>query len=102
MNNWFSKNLGDGMMAYEPIAQIEKIFLPLFADAGKPLDMAVFTRHNLEGRLHCEVMAYFSPATTEVARILEAKPCQRPSPEGLDLLVGDKDCWSVLFSENKG
>ncbi len=101
MRTWFSKELGDGMMAYEPSAQIEEIFLPLFAGAGNPIDMAVFTRHNSEGRLHCEVTAYFSPAAAEAAQIFEAEPCAKPLQGGMDLLVGDKRCWSVLFPKDE-
>jgi len=57
MNTWYSKELGDGMMAATPSDEIEKAFLQLFLAAGKPLNMAVFTRLESEGRLHCEVMA---------------------------------------------
>ena len=60
MHTWFSKQLGDGVLAYEPKDQIQAMFPPLFAAAARPVDMAVFTRHELEGRLECEVVAYFS------------------------------------------
>ncbi len=62
------------MMASMPLAEIEKIFQPLFESAGMPAGMAVFTRHESEGRLHCEVIAYFSPAAAEVAKIIGAEP----------------------------
>jgi len=101
MLTWFSKTLGDGMMAYESIQQIEEVFEPLYEAAGEPLDMAVFTRHDSEGRLHCEVTAYFSPAAAKVARIFDAEPCERPLHRGLDLIAGDPHCWSVIFPEDK-
>jgi hypothetical protein len=44
MNNWYSVNLGDGMMAGIPSAEIEEHFQKSFALAGNPPDMAVFTR----------------------------------------------------------
>jgi hypothetical protein len=100
MDNWYSKQLGDGMMASVPSAEIEEIFLPLFEYVGRPLDMAVFTRYESEGRLHCEVTAYFSPAAVEVAKVIGAEPCAKPARAELGLLTGDKQVWSVLFPEN--
>jgi hypothetical protein len=97
MDTWFSKQIGDGIMAPMPSAQIEEIFLPLFETAGKPVNMALFTRYESEGRLHCEVTAYFSPAAADVAKALDAEPCERPSRTELGLLMGDKLAWSVLF-----
>jgi hypothetical protein len=99
MEIWYSKPLGDGVMASMPSAEIEEIFLPLFESAGKPVDMAVFTRHESEGHLHCEVIAYFSPAAAEVAKAFDAETCEKPSRAELGLLAGDKEAWSVLFSE---
>lgn len=86
-------------MASMPSDEIEEVFQQLFIAAGKPLDMAVFTRQDSEGRLHCEVTAYFSPAAAHVARAFDAQPCERPSRSGLGLLAGDKLCWSVLFPD---
>jgi hypothetical protein len=99
MNSWYSLSLGDGMMASMPAAQIEEVFLRSFSAAGRPAAMAVFTRPESEGRLHCEVIAYFSPATRELAIAFDAKPCEQPAPTGLSLLAGDKRAWSVLFPE---
>lgn len=99
MDTWYSKALGDGMMAATPSAEIEEVFLRLFDAAGKPLNMAVFTRPESEGRLHCEVIAYFSPAAKDVAKAVDAQPCEKPSRAGLGLLTGDEGSWSVLFPE---
>ena len=99
MDTWYSKELGDGMMAATPSAEIEEVFLRLFDIAGKPRNMAVFTRLESEGRLHCEVIAYFSPAAKEVAKTFDAQPCEKPSGAGLGLLAGDEISWSVLFPE---
>jgi hypothetical protein len=97
---WHAKSLGDGMTASLYFEEIETVFNPLFASAGKPADMAVFTRSESEGRLHCEVIAYFSPAAIEAAKALNAIPCARPIRAGLELIAGDKLCWSILFPEN--
>jgi len=102
MDTWYSKSLGDGIMAATPSDEIERAFQQLFNAAGKPLTMAVFTLPESEGRLHCEVMAYFSPAAKDVAKALDAQPCEKPSRAGLGLLAGDERSWSVLFPENMG
>ena len=99
MDSWYSKELGDGMMAATPSDEIEKAFLGGFNAAGKPLDMAVFTRLESEGRLHCEVIAYFSPAAKDVAKAFDAQLCGKPAGAGLGLLAGDELSWSALFPE---
>ena len=88
------------MVAAQPSDEIREAFLPLFDAAGNPTDMAIFTRNDSEGRLHCEVFVYFSPAAAEVAKAFDAKSCERPLKNGLDLLAGDKDCWLILFPES--
>lgn len=101
MESWYSVSLGDGMMAGTPSAYIEEAFLQACLPAGGPPNMAVFTRLESEGRLHCEMIAYFSPAAREVARAFDAAPCKRPARAGLGLLAGDPGCWSVLFPDNR-
>lgn len=97
MKNWYSVSLGDGIMAASPLAEIEERFQPSFTAAGKPPEMAVFTRSESEGRLHCEVIAYFSPAAAEIAQAFDARPCAKPVKEGLGLLAGSEQAWSVHF-----
>jgi len=99
MELWYSKELGDGMMAVMLSDEIERAFLPAYLAADRPLNMAVFTRLESEGRLHCEVMAYFSPAANEVAKAFGAQPCEKPSRMGLGMLAGDERSWPVFFSE---
>jgi hypothetical protein len=99
MNNWYSVSLGDGMMAAIPSAEIEEHFQGSFTAAGKPPDMAVFIRSESEGRLHCEVIAYFSPAAVDVAKTFDAQPCEKPARAGLSLLAGEESSWSTLFPE---
>ena len=101
MRTWFSKQLGDGVLAYALKDQIQDLFPALFAAAGRPADMAIFTRHELEGRLQCEVVAYFSPTAEAIARLLDAQACEKPSRAELDLLAGEPGCWPVLFSEGE-
>lgn len=98
---WYSLSLGDGIMAAEPSEEIRAAFSKIFEMADNPLDAAVFTRGESEGRLHCEVVAYFSPAVAELANAFEAEPCERPSRSGLGLLAGDEQCWKILFPESE-
>ena len=100
MNKWYSLSLGDGIMAAAPSAEIEERFSQSSTGAQKPPDMAVFTRLESEGRLHCEVIAYFSPAAVEVAKSFSAQPCEKPERAGLGLLAGAERSWSVLFPES--
>lgn len=102
MKIWSCVCLGDGMIAGAPAAEIEAVFLRWFAAAGKPPEMAVFTGAESEGRLHCAVIAYFSPAAQTVAQAFEARPCARPGRAGLSLLAGDQEAWLALFPENRG
>jgi len=97
MSVWFSKNIGDALLAWEPLGHIEELFVSTYGQANSPKEVAVFIRHESEGRLHCEVKVYFSPASAIVARAVDADPCGRPSPNGLSLLVGSEGSWSTLF-----
>ena len=97
MQTWFSQSLGDGVLAFEPKEALREQFERMFAQPGTAIDTAVFTRHELEGRLQCEVIAYFSPAAAALARAHDAQPCDKPTTADLDLLAGDPACWSVLF-----
>jgi hypothetical protein len=102
MSVWFTKNLGDAMLAWEALDQIEKLFLSVYGEVESTKETAVFIRHESEGRLHCEVKAYFSPGAVFVAREVDADPCERPSLEGLSLLVGSEDAWTALFPGRDG
>jgi len=99
MDHWYSVSLGDGIMAVTPTIEIEERFQQLFTAAGNPPEMAVFTCSESEGRLHCEVIAYFSPSTVMLADEFDAQPCEKPAREGLGLLAGNAEAWSVLFSD---
>jgi len=51
MRNWFFKNLGDGMLASEPLLHLEEFLLAVYENAGNPKEMAAFIRHE-SGALH--------------------------------------------------
>ncbi len=101
MNGWYSLSLGDGITSGAPSIEIEEAFKQAFTAAGKPKEMAVFTRFESEGRLQCEVIAFFSPAAKRLAESFDAEPCERPARSGLGLLAGETESWSLLFPEGK-
>jgi hypothetical protein len=101
MSGWFAKNLGDAMLAAEELERIERAFAAAYAEAGRPSGMGVFIRHESEGRLHCEVKAYFPPAAAALARAVDAEPCGRPSAQGLSLLAGDEAAWATWFPDRR-
>ncbi|MGD8941239.1 MAG: hypothetical protein PVJ72_17795 [Gammaproteobacteria bacterium] len=97
MNSWFAKNLGDAMLAGEALDYIKALFLSQYAKSDRAEELGLFVRHESEGRLHCEVKVYFSPASAVVAKAVGAAPCTKPSSDGLDLLAGSELSWSRLF-----
>ncbi len=99
MNCWFTSNLGDAMLAGESLEHIKELFLTEYGTNNNSIDQALFIRHESEGRLHCEVKVYFSPATFVVAKASNATTCNKPCPDGLNLLAGSEKSWSVLFPE---
>jgi hypothetical protein len=94
MTTWYCKALGDGGQAFEPSRQIQETFLPLFAAAGNPPDMAVFSLYDVDANV---VTAYFSPGASDIARMFGAQPCKKPTSERIGLLVGDARAWDLFF-----
>ena len=83
----YSSNLGDAMLAGEPLERIKALFLSTYAKNGEPNELTVYIRHESEGRLHCEARVYFPPETADLARQVGATPCKQPSPDNLGVLV---------------
>lgn len=61
MCSWFTKNLGDAMLAGEALAKIEEDFLSIYGKENRPESAAIFIRHESKGHLHCEVKVYLTP-----------------------------------------
>lgn len=99
---WFCSNLGDAMLAGAELERIERLFQQACDQAGRPDDLALFIRHEAEGRLHCEVKLYFPPAAAGVAWAVDAMPCRRPAVDGLGLLAGAETAWRRLFPGTDG
>jgi hypothetical protein len=101
-HGWFTKNLGDAMLAGEALARLEERFVATYGKSASSGTRAVFMRHESEGRLQCEVIVYFSPDTATLAAALDADPCAKPSQGDLGLLVGSENSWQALFPEHPG
>jgi len=101
MKSWWIKNLGDAMLAYEEQQVIENLLLLACSEAGMPANMAAFIRHESEGRLHCEVKIYISPALASVVEIEGVQRCLKPLSQDLGLFVGGDKSWKVLFPETQ-
>jgi hypothetical protein len=95
--SWYSKNLGDAMLAGESLDRIRAQFLSAYRKAENPGQMAAFVRHQSEGDLHCEVRVFFTPASVVVAKTAGATPCAPPRPDGLGLLAGAEDSLARFF-----
>ncbi len=97
MSGWFVKNLGDAMLATGALDRILASYAAIYQGGERRQNAAVFIRHESEGRLHCEVMAYFSPDAYRLAAAFDADPCRRPEPGGLSLHAGTADSWQDIF-----
>jgi hypothetical protein len=98
METWYCKTLGNGVAAVAPSRRIQEMFLPLFAASGQPSSMAVFSRHDRKAN---KLTAYFSPRASRLAELFDAVPCDKPSSDGIGLLVGDARSWEIFFPERK-
>jgi len=94
---WRRKELGDATMAGPALAEVETAAGKAWS-AQEPGGFAVFTRYESEGRLHCSLQVYFSPAAAALARDLGAVACPRPAATGLTLLVGDPAVLASLVA----
>jgi hypothetical protein len=100
MNKWLVINLGDAMLAFQQQDNLNSLLLKVYEEAGSPINMAAYIRHESAGRLHCEVKIYLSPALASAVDIEGAQVCAKPLPHDLGLLVGVAASRLVLFPES--
>lgn len=84
-SEWFSLSLGDGLCALPLLDDLLADFAARPAVDGQ----ALLLLRDTDGRLQCELTAYFTPAAASLARAWGARPCLRPSPDNLERLAGD-------------
>jgi len=94
---WFCAELGDALAADAAVDRIRALGRAAQRRAGDAADIAIFVRQESGGRLHCEVVVYFSPAATQVAEMVGATPCNQPALDGLTLLAGTEQSWTLWF-----
>ena len=99
INHWFCKNLGDAMLADQSLLQIKQQFVSLYQHTQPSAQRAVFVRHETAGHLYCQVVLYFSPEASELAKVFDAEPCSRPVSEDLSIFIGDEGAFTGLFSD---
>jgi hypothetical protein len=98
METWYRRVLGDGVAASAPSRRIQHLFSQMFAASGQPPSMAVFSRYDRKAN---EVTAYFTPRAARLAALFNATPCEKPTADGIGLLVGSARSWETLFPERK-
>ncbi len=77
MSSWYRLSLGDPLLAD---ALREEI-----AQAAKAAALAVYSRHEGEGQLHCELVLYFPEQSYALAKTYNAMPGGDPGA-GLSLM----------------
>lgn len=97
MSGWLRANLGDALTAEAELHAIEEAFANIFLQSKHRPDAAVFIRHENDGGVHCNIIAYFSPSVAELGRQFNANECIRPSSDGLSLLVGSPRAHEFVF-----
>lgn len=88
MHQWHCLQLGDALTAHLALESIRESFETHYPPADRPVDASVYARHESTGGVHCEVIAFFSPAAATLAREFDAKPCNPPDPDALQRLAG--------------
>lgn len=96
---WRVLNLGDPLLADQRLTQVLDAAGAACLDATPGADMAVFQRHESEGRLHCELKLYFSPALDELARSQGARRCRAPTAHDLSQVAGCEQAAQRLLSQ---
>lgn len=98
---WFVKSMGDGLVADAPLSAVEASFLTHYGEPQDcPPQCALWKRHDTDGRLHCEVLLFFSPGAEELALSVGAHRCHKPKRAELSLVAGPEAAWELFFSED--
>lgn len=98
-SSWCVLNLGDPILADEALGQVLDA-ARVACLSGEPGEaLAVFQRHESEGRLHCELKLYFSPGLNALARSFGARACPIPNSSDLARVVGSDQAAQRLLNQ---
>jgi hypothetical protein len=86
---WHSINCGDPTLCDYTVQNILQAYDSINHADCLPPGAAIFSRHESRGDLHCELILYFSPEATAVAKAVGAMACNKPPPQGLSLILHD-------------
>jgi len=96
---WYGIFLGNRADALAPRSKITAQFMAVWAAAGRPLGMAIFSSASSTETGH-EVTLYFSPAAESFAKtVLGSAPTTRPPRQAVALEAGDRRCWNILYPD---
>ena len=84
---WHFLNCGDPTLCDHTVQDILQTYDNINRHTQLPPDAAIFSRHESSGDLHCELMLYFNPEATAVARAAGAAACAPPLPHGLSKII---------------
>lgn len=88
--DWYSITFSD---SDEPIQKIQAVFFKYFTTSQAQEGMGVFARQ--VQRLKATTF-YFTPAAAAIAKLFGATRCERPSSDGITLLLGPDTCWDLF------
>ncbi len=86
METWFRLNLGDAMLAGQELTRIQTRFSEYRESSPNKDNLQIYSRHESESSLHCELILYLTPSCNDFASQFNASTCRKPSPDGLSPL----------------
>lgn len=88
MAHWYRLELGDAQTGFLACQELSVRAEAAFRAADCPALWNMYSRHENEGRLHCVLCVYFSPAAADFARELGANRCAAPALATLEWCAG--------------
>lgn len=87
MENWFKKEIGDGVAAFLPSMEVSELYIELIMTGKDMSNVCVFLKHDTQRQMKT---LYFTPEAEILAKLLSATHCKKPiSIEKLSLLAGE-------------
>ena len=100
MSQWYRKDLGNGMVAFQPTREMQTSFMAVFLLEKPGSGRAMFSRYDLASD---NIEVYFTPETADIAKSFGARPCEKPTLNDyqMGLLCGDGNDLSIHFPEQR-